>query len=147
VYEGTAGLIDVMPTLLDLLDVDPPPGLQGTSLAAALVKPHEPGLDRQIFSETLADRFSLESISQGRKKLIRHTYGPQQGAEELYDLIQDPQERTNLAAQAGAQAAELQQELDVFNKLTRQVAQNVEAQQVELDKDTEKVLRSLGYIK
>jgi len=145
-YEGTGGLIDVMPTLLDLLDTESPPGIQGTSLAAALVKPDSAEPERLLFSETRRDSFEFESVLQDRKKLIRHVFGPQQGAEELYDLAKDPLERTNLAVQAQDQVAALQQELEAFNKVTSQAAQH-ESRQVELDKDTEKVLRSLGYIK
>jgi hypothetical protein len=89
----------------------------------------------------------LESVSDGSKKLIRHPYGPQQGQEEFYDLDKDPLERANIAPQAQAQVTVLKQELDTFNKLASRAAQDIESQQVQLDRDTERTLRSLGYLK
>lgn len=154
-YDAMVGLIDVMPTLLTLLEIEAPLGLQGTSFAAALLKLGGPQPERALFAEVFVDGVpgarrssALVSVSAGRNKLIRHLYGPQQGLEEFYDLETDPLEQTNRASQAQMQVAALRQELDGFNALTSEAAQRVEAQQLEkLDRDTERKLRSLGYIK
>jgi arylsulfatase A-like enzyme len=147
-YDGMVGLIDVMPTILALLGMEPPDEIQGRSFAAQLVKPTEPEPERKLFAEVVQDSFALEMVRDGRFKLIQHLRGPHQGLEELYDLEQDPLERTNLAPKARAEVAALRRELEAFNKFTRQAASRVRAEQVQkLDRDTERALRSLGYIK
>lgn len=147
-YDGMVGLIDVMPTILALLGMEPPDEIQGRSFAAQLVKPSEPEPERKLFAEVVQDSFALEMVRDGRFKLIQHLRGPHQGLEELYDLEQDPLERTNLAPKARAEVAALRRELEAFNKFTSQAASRVRAEQVQkLDRDTERALRSLGYIK
>ena len=147
-YGGMVGLIDVMPTILALLGMEPPDEIQGRSFAAQLVKPTEPEPERKLFAEVVQDSFALEMVRDGRFKLIQHLRGPHQGLEELYDLEQDPLERTNLAPKARAGVAALRRELEAFNKFTRQAASRVRAEQVQkLDRDTKRALRSLGYIK
>jgi arylsulfatase A-like enzyme len=128
--------------------MEPPDEIQGRSFAAQLVKPTEPEPERKLFAEVIQDSFALEMVRDGRFKLIQHLRGPHQGLEELYDLEQDPLERTNLAPKARAEVAALRRELEAFNKFTRQAASRVRAEQVrKLDRDTERALRSLGYIK
>jgi len=147
-YDGTVRLIDVMPTIPALLGMKPPNEIQGRSFAAQLVKPTDPEPERQLFAQVVQDSFELEMVRDGRYKLIRHLRGPHQGHEELYDLEQDPLERTNLAPKALAEVAVLRQELDTFNKSISQAAGRIRAEQVQtLDRDTERALRSLGYIK
>ena len=53
------GLVDVLPTILDLLAIETPEDVQGRSLAADLVAGAEPARDprRALYSETLAPRF------------------------------------------------------------------------------------------
>jgi len=101
-------LIDVLPTLLDLADVEPPPDLQGRSLAGlAEGKPGEKGR-RYVFSEYLENEEAM--LTDGRFKLVvgsgrRHrrdgyesdnpTPGPY---EHLYDLGTDENEDVDLVA-------------------------------------------------
>jgi arylsulfatase A-like enzyme len=147
-YDGMVGLIDVMPTILALLGMEPPDEIQGRSFAAQLLKPTDPEPERKLFAEVVQDSFALEMIRDGRYKLIHHLRGPRQGLEELYDMEQDPLERTNLAPKARTEVAALRRELEAFNKFTRQAASRIRAEQVQkLDRDTKRALRSLGYIK
>jgi arylsulfatase A-like enzyme len=146
-YDGIAGLIDVLPTILDLLGMKPPPGIQGKSFAAQLAEPNTPKPERSLFAQLTRISFSLEMVLDGRHKLIRHADGPKQGFEELYDLRQDPLERTNIAAHSRPQLAPLKGELTAFNKLVSEGIDQVQAERVEkLDKNTERTLKSLGYI-
>jgi hypothetical protein len=85
-------------------------------------------------------------VRDGRYKLVRHAYGPRQNQEELYDLEDDPLERTPLAL--GYQAARLRKDLSTFNQIIQHAVSLTSPEQVKaLDKDTERALRSLGYIK
>ena len=85
-----ARLIDVAPTVLDLLGLDGPPS-DGTSLVRAL---NGGRLDLEAYAESLyparMGRAPLHALREGRFKLID---GPQP---ELYDLERDPFEQDNV---------------------------------------------------
>jgi len=118
------------------------------NLAAHLTKPTGPAPERNLYAQLVSKGFSSEMVRDGRYKLIRHVRGPRQGLEELYDLQQDPLERINLAAERPAQVAGLRKQLNSFHTLISRAASRVPAEQVQkLDRDTERALRSLGYIK
>jgi arylsulfatase A-like enzyme len=147
-YDGVVGHIDVLPTILALLGMEPPAGVQGESFAGRIMKPTKDPANRKIFALVVDNSVEMEMVRDGRYKLIRYLGGAQEGREELYDLEQDPLERTDIAPHASAQVAALRRELEAFNKFTRQAASGVRAEQVQkLDRDTERALRSLGYIK
>ncbi|WP_337286660.1 sulfatase [Candidatus Methylomirabilis sp.] len=147
-YDGMVRLIDVMPTLLTLLGITPPDEIQGSSFAAQLVRPTGPESNQKLFAQVVQDTFALEMVRDSRYKLIRHLRGPRRGLEELYDLERDPLERTNLAKKARTEAAVLGRELEAFNTTISEAAGRIRAEQVQtLDRDTERALRSLGYIK
>jgi arylsulfatase A-like enzyme len=143
------GLIDVMPTLLKLLHITPLADSQGMSFASTLLsRPEEEDGAKKLFAQVIQDGFALEMIRDRDYKLVRHTHGPQEGFEELYDLERDPLERTNMAPHAVAHTNLLRQDLDTFNGVVNQIASLIQAEKVQkLDKDTERALRSLGYIK
>jgi arylsulfatase A-like enzyme len=147
-YEEMAGLVDVMPTLLGLLGIAPPTGLQGLSFATQLTQHMDARPERKFFAQIINDGVASEMVRHQRYKLIRNNRGQQSDPEEFYDLQQDPLERTNLTSQAQSQVAAWRQELDLFNRFASQAAHLIpEGQAGKLDKDTEKALRSLGYIK
>lgn len=86
------GLVDVFPTVLDVLGLPAPAALAGRSLLAA------GGGDRDIYSETLFPRYhygwsDLAALTRERWKYIRGGKD-----EELYDWSADPGETRNLAA-------------------------------------------------
>lgn len=94
---ATLRLVDVFPTVLELLGVQTPPGPRpGTSLAAALrgaATPSEP----VTYAETLVPLLhfgwsDLRVLREGRWKYI------QAPRPELYDLATDPAERADRAA-------------------------------------------------
>jgi arylsulfatase A-like enzyme len=142
------GLVDMMPTLLDLVGLPVPRDIQGQSFAPAVRNPASPPATRLMFAQIVQDGFSLEMIRDGRYKDIRHIHGPRQGQLELYDLEEDPLERANLAGTMRARVAELGAALDAFNRVVQQKASQIPSERVKtLDRDTERALRSLGYIK
>jgi arylsulfatase A-like enzyme/Flp pilus assembly protein TadD len=105
--ERTVRLVDVFPTALELAGLDPPaPGsIAGRGLAAALRGGPEPD-EAATYAETLVPRLQfgwsdLRVLRRGRFKYI------QAPRPELYDLVEDPGERRDLARQQPARAEEM----------------------------------------
>jgi arylsulfatase A-like enzyme len=109
-FEGMASIVDLMPTVLDLLGVPVPDDLDGVSLAPAIRGEAEAPRsvayiesDYQLIHEENPD-FHGEGPAAKWRAVVVETYkliripGPD-GTErlELYDLAIDPHERTNLA--------------------------------------------------
>ena len=147
-HDGLVGLIDMMPTILALVGVEAPSKLQGTNMAAAVTRTGPAPSDRQLFAQVISDTFRFDVVHDDRYKLVRHVRGPQPGREEVYDRSRDPHERASLEAQALPPAVALRKELDTFTRVVADAASLVRPEKAKaLDKDTERALRSLGYIK
>ncbi len=129
------GLIDVAPTVLDFLQLPAPGTFAGRSLM-------NPRADRPVYSESLNGHNSfgwapLRSLRDARFKYID---APRP---ELYDLLNDPNERRNLAP--GRRAAVL----DYRSRLAKLVARypaRWPAQPRDQPPQTIALLRSLGYL-
>jgi arylsulfatase A-like enzyme len=97
--------VDVMPTVLDLLDVRAPWSVAGVTLVTRMTGTgHEPELE--TYSETMYPRYhfgwsELRAVRAGRFKLIA---APRP---ELYDIDRDPGEEHNLYQLRPALAAAL----------------------------------------
>ncbi len=126
-----AELIDLVPTLASLLDVPAPPGLRGRSLLSAGPE------TRRVYAETYYPRIHL-GWSELRSPLDeRHQYI--EGAQrELYDLVGDPAERTDLASTQGELLRSRQKELAQFPAV---LSQPRAVQSEEMEK-----LAALGYL-
>ena len=147
-YDEMVGLVDVMPTILTFLGLEPPAESQGFSFAPRLAEQTESNPAKKLFAQLIGDRLSLEMVRNHRYKFIRHVRGHQEGLEEFYDLKQDPLERNSLVLQGSPEMTAWRLELDAFNKFaTRAASQTPEEQVQKLDSDTERALRALGYIK
>ena len=105
VVRGLAEQVDLAPTLLDLLGIAPPPGMEGVSRLSTL-RGDATIRDGAAFADTVLAGFQsgaeesrtrLRSFSDGRWKLIL-TLTPDGDSAELYDLTRDPGEREDLAA-------------------------------------------------
>src|SRR5262249_27420249 len=97
-------LVDLAPTLLELTGQKVPAGLDGRSLANAVADRAEPERWLPVESEFGYDSYGwapLVGLTNGTRKWI--------GAPEpeLFDLVRDPQERRNLAADRRGDAEEL----------------------------------------
>ncbi len=146
-FDEMTNLVDVMPTILDMVGLKAVPGLQGFSMKAQLLQQAPANPQRKFFAQQKNDQRAIEMVRHHRYKFIRHLRGPQQGVEEFYDLERDPLERTNLASLAQTHVAAWRTELDLFAKLAEQANLLVVHQQVDkLDEGMVKALRALGYL-
>jgi arylsulfatase A-like enzyme len=119
VVEGAVSLIDLAPTLLELVGLPTAAGgMQGQSLASSLtgttrVAPARPiFLYRREFEPGVVDGQTVAGekfgVRLGDFKLV---LGPEEGTRELFDVLHDPRERENLAAAEPARAAELEKRI------------------------------------
>ncbi len=160
VIRTPVSLIDVMPTIVELVGVEPPDGRDGHSVAELLV------------GRSLLDSSSAVSTSTGnaralqRRTLFAHRMNrrprearedhlwtairmpwklvmPPQGHPRLYHLGEDPEELTDVSEEHVDVAAGLAAELLAFQSTARRQGENIE---VEIDEDTLKTLESLGYV-
>lgn len=121
---------DLTPTLLSALGLAIPEGLDG--------KP-QPGSPTQPYAESwqLAERYRLaphRAIVDGNLKLVALP------KPELYDIVADPQEKTDLAAQRPDDVARMTKMLDALG------AAPPGEGQVEMDAETVAQLAALGYV-
>jgi len=91
-------LIDLAPTLLDVLGIEPPHRLKGRSLVARMLGHNPPA--KPVFGEVSTKRM----VVSGDLKLIVDTW---RRTVELYDLKNDPGERRNLVESRPRRVAEL----------------------------------------
>ena len=130
-YRGLSSAVDVMPTVLDLLDIDVPGFVQGRSLAPALRGASHPGREYVISSlpfanpgdpvhsvdnllRTLTDP-PVTTVTSGGWSLL---YSPEAGMSQLYDLTADPQQGNNLIGKNPEAARELHRMLVGFMRET-----------------------------
>jgi arylsulfatase A-like enzyme len=150
--EQTVELIDVLPTVLELLGIEPPAEQHGVSLVPYLADPGTERRGRPAFSEygdsqirtVLAGRFKLvnnpQAITPRCMEGVADDFYPI-GRTELYDLEADPQERVNLAASRPEKVAELQ---GLIGRRWARLTNRVRRQ--ELPDEIKKQLRALGYV-
>jgi choline-sulfatase len=133
-------IVDVMPTILDLLRIPPPAGVQGVSLLPLSRGEH---LGLEALSETYYPRYhygwsELVALRDGRYEFIR---APRR---ELYDLRFDPREGEDLSSADSSKADTLSTALEV---MLARVAQPSAARGPErVDSETEERLAALGYV-
>lgn len=134
-------LVDVAPTLLALVGVAPPPGLDGVSLVPALDggedRPGDAAPGRSIYAETYYPRFHLgwSELTSLVRDRFHYIEGPDP---ELYDLAADPEEKSNVLTRERRAFASLRTELE---GLTRPPAAPAEE-----DAETAGKLAALGYL-
>jgi arylsulfatase A-like enzyme/Flp pilus assembly protein TadD len=140
--DDIAGIIDIVPTVCDLVDIDAPAPIEGKSLAAYFTDtPPEPG-DRHLYCESLYptkyEANSLLGLIGKRWKYIQTT------RPELYDLQNDPGEQTNLVETQPHRARILKDRLAQI--LEQTVRKEKDHEDTPLDAEALKHLLSLGYV-
>jgi len=131
-------LVDLFPTLLDLLGISPPQPVSGSSLAAVWQgEKIEPRACFSMTEEPLLDNgwSPLQSLTTADWKYIRTPIA------ELYDLQNDPGETENLAESHADRIAEMEAALaDLEAKLRPR-----EAAVASLTQAEKRALESIGY--
>lgn len=134
-------LIDIMPTILDFLEVKKNKEIQGASLLS-LIK----GAQRQItlaaYSESFYAKYHfnwspLQSFRTEEWKYIKSS------EPELYSVRDDPHELINLAGNRPDVVKDMEKKLSVFLEKT---SSSKKESKTDLDDETKEKLMSLGYI-
>lgn len=135
--EEPVSLVDLAPTLLDLLDVPIPDSFDGEPIARgeggfAPVRKH-------IFSETRREA-DKRAVIRGDDKLIRDLAPGADSPVQLFDVAVDPRERDDRSAEEPELVAELGAVLDAYE------ARGDEGEEVDLSATTQALLEQLGYL-
>ena len=149
VLGGPVELVDLVPTVLDLLELPQDAGLQGQSLAAALagraaLDPERPVfLHRRHYEPGQVGGMPVAGEKFGiRVGPWKYIDGPEEGTRELFNLIDDPGERVNLFDPSRAEL------IDLATRLAHWRASAGDAAFVppELSAEDIERLRALGYV-
>jgi choline-sulfatase len=142
-----ASTVDLVPTVLELLEVAPLPGSQGHSLL------DEPAEARSAFAEWRDFRLLHEgakprpaqfqmSAQLENEKYVHDVLVPD--ASQLFDLSKDPEEANNLLAAGSERTARLRSIFE--NHLREDLPKGIlGVEDVEIDDESMQMLRSLGY--
>jgi arylsulfatase A-like enzyme/predicted Zn-dependent protease len=135
-------LVDIMPTILEMDGKVIPAQIQGQSLVP-LFFDQEESTERFAYAETYYPRLhygwsDLKTIQEGRLKLI---IAPEL---ELYDLIDDPEEQTNLVSTRPDETRRLMRTAELFIEDSSQGAFDIDYHNI--DEETRQKLSALGYI-
>jgi tetratricopeptide (TPR) repeat protein len=140
--DDLVGIIDIVPTVCDLLDIEPPTPIQGKSLAGYFKnKPPQPE-ERYFYCESLyATKYGtnpLLGLVSKRWKYIQTT------RPELYDLQKDPGEQKNLVEAEPQRTRILKDRLAQMLEKSERLEKPLE--ETPLDARTLRHLQTLGYV-
>jgi arylsulfatase A-like enzyme/Tfp pilus assembly protein PilF len=142
VVEDAVSHVDLLPTILEALDLSPPSSVQGRSLLPLLLGQKEPE-ERAVYSESMYAllHYGWSPIRSIRTTRYKYIATPRP---ELYDLIEDPAEAKNLFAQKRGTARSLRQRLTALRSTIE--VEGRESEEADLDEETLAQLRALGYV-
>jgi len=129
--------IDIMPTLLDLLGLPKPETVDGKTLLPMMIKEKAQMVTIYSTSALLDGKKITTAVMRGEWKMIRS----EDGKEELFNLMQDPNEDVNLLGKYPEIEDKLRLLLDGQFAGIHFVQENRE-----MDPEKAKRLKSLGYI-
>lgn len=136
--DALASLTDVTPTILGLLDVVPPPGLQGIDLSGDWSSDVGPRHSFVVAEAAHENASGSIMIRDARYKLIYERLGARA---RLYDLERDPAERRDVASSSPEALARLMASLRAYEK-----TENVPEAITKRSAGEEALLRRLGYL-
>lgn len=140
------GTVDVLPTVLEILGVEVPDGIQGRSLVPFMTGEVPGGSTTRtrepIYAETLSPRIT-RNWGEQRALFVddyKYIHGPRQ---ELYDLAEDPNEIDNLLTESPEVAQGMRRKLEEY--LAEHAVSGMDAS-VAVDEETARRLQALGYL-
>ncbi|MFN7975743.1 MAG: sulfatase [Acidobacteriota bacterium] len=131
--------LDIFPTIVDLMGIEPPAGVEGRSLAPSMKDRTEPE-PRPVFFSLFSPQPEIYGVRDGGFKLIadRNRGKPSM----LFDLSKDPYELHDVAADNRRVVERLEDLIDAWDaKLPR-----LEAPRATVDEELEEKMKSLGYL-
>ncbi len=140
--QEVVSLVDVLPTICEMNELEIPPEVQGRSLVPLFFS-DKIKARRLAYSETFYPRFhygwsELQSIRDGRFKLI---VAP---VPELYNLVEDPEEQKNLVYLEKEVFQRMSAEAVTFFREAGRGAFQMDVKKI--DEETREKLAALGYI-
>jgi arylsulfatase A-like enzyme/predicted Zn-dependent protease len=140
---GPVELVDVGPTIVDLLGLAALPGAEGRTLRPR-IEGRDPGRVGVAHAETLMPRleFGWSELYMVRDERFKYVRAPDP---ELYDLRHDPGERTNLASEEPELTADLAALLDEWLEKAGGADAPAPATR-SITPEEQARLRSLGYL-
>jgi arylsulfatase A-like enzyme/tetratricopeptide (TPR) repeat protein len=133
-------LIDIVPSVLDMLEIPPPPETQGESLLPIISGQRKTDLETYIETYYPRENYGwseLVGLIGGDWKFIR---APKP---ELYNLKTDPEENTNVFTREGQRVQEMRDRLE---QVIAASSSGLTASRGELTSEERERLRSLGYV-
>jgi arylsulfatase A-like enzyme len=149
VMHEPVSLTDLYPTIMEVAGVPVPSGLDGRSLLPYLRADGSPSpaVDPRelVFDVRWAGRCTARGVLSGRYKLIRveKNYESNENRVELFDVVDDPRERQNLATSEREAVTRLGDEMQ--ERFARLSSQKVPSEPKPVQLDTQK-LKALGYL-
>ena len=135
--------VDLMPTLLDYADAEPPDLIEGRSLRP-LIQGKNLSLAPALFEIQQSLETMMKGIKEGQWKLVHNITKERY---ELYDLIADPLEKVDVSQEHPEKVADLKIKL---NKMVKRAEQHGTRYKESLSDDTTPAeaakLRGLGYL-
>lgn len=144
VVDGAVSLVDVAPTILDLLGLDPPEGsgeeMDGISLAPLLREGDAVAEDRPVYFETLLPQrlFGWAPLRGVRAGDLKYVEAPGTGWRSLHDLDADPGQEEDLSRGPGADLARLAE-------VAAERGPGITQREHPMDDETAGMVASLGY--
>jgi arylsulfatase A-like enzyme len=158
VSQKPASIVDIKPTILDLLGMEIEPDMDGISLVREVDDARyrfaevcfDPGASNRLLRAGIVtiEDVSSKMIVQKKKHLI---FNDQRGTFELYDVASDPQMLTNLIDRDPGEAARLKAELGKWIASTHMGYDKPSIRRIRpvekgLSREQVAQLKSLGYI-
>lgn len=149
---GPVSLLDVYPTLAELLGLAPAGPITGRSLAPYL-RDARSAVEARPFFTTFTPmwkgaKLRIDVLIEGRLKLMVTTGRGDEEQVELYDLAEDPGETVNLAGGREEDVRRLREELESTRAEQERLQRQTQSGPADhmLGETAEEQLRSLGYL-